>query len=402
MKRQIAIAALVWWTAMPELAEAGWRRHTIDRSSRGADGVRLGDLNRDGRPDLVTGWEEGGVIRVYINPGATTAKGLWPAVTVGEVPSPEDAVFVDLDGNGRLDVVSSCEGNTRRVFVHWAPDEDDRLLTSAGWKTESIPACDNRELWMYCEPMDVDGRHGIDLVIGSKGANASVSWLESPANPRDLREWKLHRIYDAGWIMSLIAHDLDDDGNLDVLLSNRRPPSAGVKWLKNPSHADRHPSTWEALEIGATNDEVMFIDIMPGHSPESMALAAAVKADLLVQWSTGGNNTWRETGRHRFPISAGTAKAVRLADIDLDGQSDLVATCEAATDQRSGVWWFRRTDNGQPAAHDISGAEGVKFDRIELLDLDDDGDLDVITCEESANLGVVWYENPTRRSAKTE
>jgi hypothetical protein len=25
-----------------------------------------------------------------------------------------------------------------------------------------------------------------------------------------------------------------------------------------------------------------------------------------------------------------------------------------------------------------------------------DGDLDVLTCEERANLGVIWYENPTR------
>ena len=46
--------------------------------------------------------------------------------------------------------------------------------------------------------------------------------------------------------------------------------------------------------------------------------------------------------------------------------------------------------------HEISGPEGVKFDRIELLDLDQDGDQDVITCEERDNLGVIWYENPTR------
>ena len=31
---------------------------------------------------------------------------------------------------------------------------------------------------------------------------------------------------------------------------------------------------------------------------------------------------------------------------------------------------------------------------IDVLDLDMDGDLDVMTCEERENLGVVWYENP--------
>ena len=46
--------------------------------------------------------------------------------------------------------------------------------------------------------------------------------------------------------------------------------------------------------------------------------------------------------------------------------------------------------------HEISGRKGVKFDRLELVDLDADGDLDVLTCEERDNLGVIWYENPTR------
>jgi hypothetical protein len=46
-------------------------------------------------------------------------------------------------------------------------------------------------------------------------------------------------------------------------------------------------------------------------------------------------------------------------------------------------------------AQPISGAAGAKFDLVQTLDLDDDGDLDVVTTEESAGLGVVWYENPT-------
>ena len=29
-----------------------------------------------------------------------------------------------------------------------------------------------------------------------------------------------------------------------------------------------------------------------------------------------------------------------------------------------------------------------------MIDLDGDNDLDVLTCEERHNLGVIWYENP--------
>ena len=52
----------------------GWARHTIDASSEGADGVRLADRNGDGRLDIATGWEEGGIVRAYLNPGPTGQK----------------------------------------------------------------------------------------------------------------------------------------------------------------------------------------------------------------------------------------------------------------------------------------------------------------------------------------
>src|SRR5688572_6953436 len=92
------------------LAAGPWTRHTIDHTSNGAAGVRLADANRDGRMDLVTGWEQGGTIRLYLNPGPEKVKAIWPAVVVGNVPSPEDAVLADLDGDGAMDAISSCEG----------------------------------------------------------------------------------------------------------------------------------------------------------------------------------------------------------------------------------------------------------------------------------------------------
>ena len=50
---------------------------------------------------------------------------------------------------------------------------------------------------------------------------------------------------------------------------------------------------------------------------------------------------------------------------------------------------------------EISGPRGIKFDRLELIDADGDGDLDVLTCEErdknsrgeKGGMGIFWYEN---------
>ena len=71
-----------------------WLRHVIDDQSRGADGTRLADANGDGLIDIVTGWEQGGVTRVYLNPGPKLAKSRWPNVTVGPAQAVEDAVLM--------------------------------------------------------------------------------------------------------------------------------------------------------------------------------------------------------------------------------------------------------------------------------------------------------------------
>ena len=91
-------------------SDSFWKRHTIDNTLSGADGVRLNDVNNDGLLDITTGWEEGGFTKVYVNPGFKKAKQKWPSVIVGKTPSVEDAVFADLDGDGDLDVLT-CEEN---------------------------------------------------------------------------------------------------------------------------------------------------------------------------------------------------------------------------------------------------------------------------------------------------
>jgi len=99
-----------------------------------------------------------------------------------------------------------------------------------------------------------------------------------------------------------------------------------------------------------------------------------------------------------FPANTGTAKSVRAGDINLDQQPDFVFSCEHADSSKSGVMWLQKID-GTWLARDISGPEGIKFDLVQLLDIDGDGDLDVLTCEErwqNRGLGLIWYENPAR------
>ncbi len=386
--------------AFPARAQAdAWTMHTIDGSSRGADGVRLGDINADGLPDVVTGWEEGGIIRVALHPGAQHVRAAWPAVTIGRVSDPEDAVPVDVDGDGRLDVVSCCEGRGRAIHVHWAPDSPEGVQDENRWSTQPVPASRGL-LWMYCLPIDSSLNGRGDLIVGSKNQGATISRLQISGEARDVAGWTLTPLCDAGWIMSLRATDMDGDGDLDVLFSDRKGPTRGCQWLENPSGAAGSLSGWRTHLIGGRDREVMFLDHadLDGDSRKEVVAATRDGGVLVFQQSTDPDPESWLMHEIAMPEGAGTGKAVRVADLDLNGRCDLVVSCENAQD-RHGVFWL--TPTGETDTHwsmrEISGLmRGVKFDRIELLDVDRDGDLDVLTCEERDNLGVIWYENPVR------
>ncbi|MDP7011456.1 MAG: VCBS repeat-containing protein [Verrucomicrobiota bacterium] len=375
------------------VAAAPWKMHIIDNTSRGADGVRLKDINKDGLPDIATGWEEGGVIRTYLNPGPNKAKQPWPFTEVGKVKSPEDAVFIDLDGDGDFDVVSSCEGRTRSVFFHWSPENDpqNEILP---WRTAAVPVTADKQAWMFALPLPVDGG-GMDLVLGAKGDGATIGWLQSPKNPRDIKSWKYHPWYQAGWIMSLISHDMDNDGDLDVLASDRRSKTPGVLWLENPGlkAMKANPSLqWNVHHIGAVGKEVMFITLSKDN-----VIHAAVRPNRIhvLRPNADPRKPWSEQVITYPSNKYGTAKAARAADLDGDGQTEIAVSCEAANGAKSGVFYLKQI-KGKWVDHDIGGPKGLKYDRIELLDLDGDGDLDLLTCEERDFNAVLWYENPHR------
>lgn len=383
MKQMLLVTAIPFALTLIQhhtAAAQEWTRHTIDASSRGADGVRLGDINKDGLPDIVTPWEEGGAVRVAIHPGAERVKEVWPSVTVGNVGSPEDAVLVDLENNGVLDVVTSCEGNTKAMYVHWAPDDLVDIMDSSKWTTEQFTTLPDYMQYMFSAPLDVDNDGDLDLMLGGKNKDAQFGWLQCPSNPRNIADWKWHTLRNIGWTMSIMIEPPDRS----VLISDRRGPMKGVyRWhLKNNKN-------WQREYLGGKDHEVMFLDT----NHKGTVAWATKDAGIFVLFEG-------EEKPIHLPLdqTTGTGKGVALGDINGDGLDDVVVTCEGARDKH-GVFAFLQpdTDHGDSATWtwiDIGGKTGTKFDRIEVVDLDGDGDLDVLTCEEREGLGVVWYENP--------
>jgi len=127
----------------------------------------------------------------------------------------------------------------------------------------------------------------------------------------------------------------------------------------------------------------------------SDVLSAARQSRLLYCRRT--RKGWSE---HSIPLpdKYRYGKGVAIGDINGDRQPDVVMTNRGDPKKRAVSWM---SYNGSPTSGNwtttrISDAAGSKFDLVQLVDVDGDGDLDVISCEEVANLGVFWYENPRK------
>ncbi len=261
-----------------------------------------------------------------------------------------DAVWADVDSNGWKDLIVVGEWMSIEIFLN----NDGRLLRSA----ELLPT--NLSGWWNCvmaEDMDNDG--DVDLVVGNVGLNTKLK--ASEAKP-----------------VKLYVSDFDSNGSIDPVMTyfvqEEEYPFATKDVLSKQMIFLKKKFTTYASFSGITIDKTL----------NSVQLSdAAVREATEFRSLYLENNGKGEFSSHPLPAEANFAPIMSLAsvDIDKDGLMDIVAggnfyglTPGMGRQDASHGLLLRNTGNGQfaPVKHTQSGINIIgqvrKIDWLKLHD----------------------------------
>ncbi|MBI2690205.1 MAG: VCBS repeat-containing protein [Acidobacteria bacterium] len=246
---------LVFWLERPkDPLHDPWPYHVIDGLSNGGvngvHGLTLGDVDRDGRLDLIagSGWPEGKLpnslvwFRIPKDPRQP-----WERHVFADRDAPGLSHYLgfgDVNGDGRADVATGAkippEGNW---FAWW----EQPAIPGRTWTKHVIAENQPGATNILMADMNGDGKTDF---IATRGHGQGVVWYEAP-------EWKRHDIdMDIVGPHSLAAADIDGDGDIDAITCAK--DSRVVVWYENDG---RGKFTTHLIDNDQAAYEVRLVDI---------------------------------------------------------------------------------------------------------------------------------------------
>jgi tetratricopeptide (TPR) repeat protein len=285
-----------------------------------AIGAVAGDLDNDGKPELLAIRDEGPTL--HHNDGekgfsdVTSAAGLKPG------PAASSAALVDVDHDGDLDVVLAGGSAGHRLLRNDGKAVFAEITEAAGLPASRAPA-------VAIVPTDFDNHRDVDiLVVGAEAPPLLLKNLRDGSFRDVAVETGLAKA--EGPFVSVAAADVNKDGYTDFFLGRAK-----------------------ATGLLALSDGKMAFAVGPVAGSEGAASAQFFDYDNdglldLVSVSSRGVHVFRNVGGGRWSdvsaaaVPKGTAaESVIVGDVDGDGASDLVLRL------RSGALRLLRNEGGR-------------------------------------------------------
>ncbi len=239
----------------------------------------------------------------------------------------------------------------------------------------------------HVEPCDLDGNQTVDLVVADLGSflpldhdRGRVVWLR----PIDLagRYETIVVASGLGRVADVRPADLDRDGDMDLLVAEFGLHQTGkIFALKNVAGAGEPPSFEEqTLDDRPGTIHVPVLDLNGDARPDFVALVSQ-QYEQVDAFINQGNGQFDVHTLWAAPDLTFGSSSIELVDLDADGDQDVLYANGDAFDNsfvnpNHGVQWLENRGDLQFVCHRLTDLTGAC--RASAADIDLDGDLDVI------------------------
>ena len=289
------------------------------------------DFNGDGFNDVLTVGFPGTPAYVYENPGKeVAAAGHWIKHQIFDWVSNESPAFTDITGDGKPELVCTRAG----MFGYAEPSGKD----FDAWKFTRISEVVAHERFGHALGLgDVDGDGKLDVM-------ANNGWFKNPG-PGKQGLWDFEAVPFCPGGADMFAYDVDADGLNDVITS-LDAHGYGLVWWQQQKGADGQREFKRHLIMGSKPSENPYgIHISELHSVKMADINADGLQDIITgktywshhrqssEWDAGPVVYWFELRRsekgvewipHLADDASGIGRQIVIADVDSNQTPDIV------------------------------------------------------------------------------